>query len=108
MPINHQARLEACNRCASYCDYCAASCLEERNTDAMAACIHLNMECAPACRLAAQYLAQDSRFAAAVCELCARICEACGEECAQHEMEHCQQCAQACQACAQECRKMAA
>ena len=73
MAINHADCIEACNRCAAYCDFCAASCLQEENTKMMAECIRLDMQCAAICRLAAEYMAQDSRFAAQLCSLCAEV-----------------------------------
>ncbi|ASK34178.1 four-helix bundle copper-binding protein [Alloalcanivorax mobilis] len=108
MPLAHQSVIEACTQCAVQCHHCLAACLEERNTDAMAACIQLDAECAGICQLMAQYLAQDSRFTEDLASVCARVCESCAEECGQHDMEHCQACADACRACAQACHKLAA
>ena len=108
MAINHSACIEACNRCAAYCDHCAVSCLEEGNREEMAECIRLDLQCAAICRLAAQYLAQDSRFAIQLCELCAEVCKACGEECGKHDHDHCRECADACMACVRECSAMLA
>lgn len=102
-----QSCIDACYACASECDHCAVSCLDEQDASSMARCVKLDMDCAAMCRLAASYMARGSEFAQSICRLCAEICEACGEECAKHEMEHCQRCAEVCRTCAEECRRMA-
>ena len=102
------ACIEACSKCVNACYHCAAACLEEENPKPMARCIALDLDCAAICRLAAAFMARDSRFAGAVCGICADVCEACAGECAKHEMEHCQACAEACRRCSAECRRMAA
>lgn len=102
-----QPCIDACFACATACDHCAASCLDEQDVKRMAPCIKLDMDCAQICRLAASYMARGSRFAQALCRLCGEICETCAEECAQHQMDHCQRCANACRRCAEECQKMA-
>lgn len=100
--------LEACYACAAACDNCAASCLQEENLEMMRGCIRLDMQCAAICRLAAQFIAQQSDSAVALCQLCAELCQQCADECGQHQHDHCQHCAQACQRCAAACRSMAA
>lgn len=102
-----QTCIDACNACADACDHCATACLAEPDVKMMAECIRLDMDCAAICRLAAGYIARDSKFAIELCELCADVCEACGTECAKHQAQHCQDCAQACRRCAEECRRMA-
>lgn len=104
---NEQYRscLEACNACVVACERCAAACLNEQ--EKMAECIRLDRDCADICRLAAAFMARDSRFAKAICGLCATICDACAAECAKHVHSHCRACAEACRACARECRQMA-
>lgn len=99
--------IDACNACASACEHCATACLGENDVKMMAECIRLDRDCADICRLAAAWMARDSRFAKQLCALCAAVCEACGAECARHAAQHCQMCAEACRRCAEECRKMA-
>src|SRR5207244_8399177 len=89
------------------CDYCASACLAEDDVEMMAECIRLDLDCAAICRVAAAYMARESRYAGKICDLCADICEACGAECARHSQAHCQACAKACRLCADECRRMA-
>jgi hypothetical protein len=50
----------------------------------MAECIRHDMDCAAICRMAAAYMARDSRYAGDLCNPCADVCEACGAECARH------------------------
>lgn len=104
----YQRCIEACYLCAAACDNCAASCLKEEHIDMMRDCIRLDMQCANLCRLAAQFMAQDSDEAKKLCLLCAEVCQKCAAECGKHQHDHCQHCAQACQRCAEECRKMTA
>ncbi|HCY63683.1 MAG TPA: four-helix bundle copper-binding protein [Oxalobacteraceae bacterium] len=99
--------IEACNACANACDHCATACLQEPDSQAMARCVSLDMDCAQICRMAASYMARGSEFASTICQACAELCDACGDECAKFQMEHCQACAQACRRCADECRRMA-
>ena len=103
-----QSCIEACLKCASYCNYCAASCTKEKDVNMMARCIQLDMECAAICYASAQLMSLRSETMHEICRLCADICDACAAECRKHNMDHCQECADACEACAAECRKMAA
>lgn len=43
--------IEACYLCATACDNCAASCLDEENLEMMRECIKLDIQCANICRL---------------------------------------------------------
>jgi hypothetical protein len=103
---DQEACIEACYRCAIACDYCAASCLSEPQVAHMAECIRADLDCAAICRLAAEYMARDSVFAADICEICIEVCERCAGICEQHDEDHCQVCAEACRECAAACRKM--
>jgi hypothetical protein len=98
--------LEACNDCAAACDHCATACLTEPDVAMMVECIRIDRDCSDICRLAAAWMARDSRFVHQLCELCAAICDACGAECAKHATEHCRACAEACRRCAERCREM--
>ncbi|MCO7227750.1 four-helix bundle copper-binding protein [Halomonas sp. CnH100-B] len=101
-------KIEACHICAAYCDKCATLCLQEKEVQAMAECIRMDIQCAQICRLAASYMAQNSEYTNDVCQLCADICQKCADECAKHDVEHCQECANACQQCANACANIAA
>ncbi|MGZ8318822.1 MAG: four-helix bundle copper-binding protein [Telluria sp.] len=103
----HQACIDACDACADACDFCLASCLREKDVKMMARCIALDIDCAQICRMASSYMARDSEFATAVCQMCADVCDSCADECTLHSAEHCRQCAKACRRCAEECRRMA-
>ena len=101
-----QSCIRACYACADACDHCAIACLNEADPAPMARCVALDIDCAQSCRMAAGFMARDSHFDAAVCELCARLCDACATECGHHTVDHCQACAAACRSCAQVCRAM--
>ncbi|HDR8931287.1 hypothetical protein [Burkholderia vietnamiensis] len=99
--------IAACDACARACDTCAAGCLAESDTNPLARCIALDIECAQLCRVASGAMARRSTLAPQVCALCAQACDACAAECGRHAHEHCRRCAQACEACAAMCRAMA-
>ena len=99
--------IDSCYACATACDHCAVSCLNEKDVQNLARCIQLDMDCADICRLAGGYMGRGSDLASAICESCAQICDACAAECAKHnKMAHCKACEEACRRCAEECRKM--
>ena len=100
-----QKCIDACIECATTCNHCAVSCLEEKEVQHLVKCIRLDLECAVICRAAAELMSLDSRFSKEICKLCATICNDCAEICEQHAnmgMEHCRECAEACRACAKE------
>lgn len=101
--------IQACYACATECNHCAASCLQEQDVKMMARCIALDIDCAQACEVAAAAMGRASESAKAFCAFCAQICDLCAQECERHQhMEHCRQCAESCRRCAEECRRMAA
>lgn len=102
-----QTCIDACNACASASDHCASSCLAEKDVQAMARCICIDIDCAEVCRVSAALMSRGSELVSIQCEACAQICEACAAECERHDMQHCRECAQACRRCAEECRRMA-
>ena len=57
--------IRACLDCATHCDHCAASCLEEDDIRMMTVCIQLDMECATACYAAARLMSLGSSRAEA-------------------------------------------
>lgn len=97
--------VDACIACATTCNHCAVSCLEEENVQHLTKCIRLDLECAAICKAAAQLMSIEGAYSKELCQLCAAICNACAEECEKHAemgMEHCKECAEACRACAKE------
>lgn len=98
--------IEACLVCASACNYCTSSCTKEENTEMMANCIQLGMECATICYATAQLLSLRSKKAEAITRLCAEMCLLCEDECNKHNQDHCKKCAEACRKCAERCRKI--
>jgi hypothetical protein len=98
--------IEACLACASLCNNCASSCLQEKDVKMMASCIQLDMECAVLCYASAQLMSMDSARVIDFCRLCAEVCTACAASCEEHDNNHCKACAAACKKCARECMKI--
>ncbi len=101
----YQKCIEACLECATECNHCAVTCLEEKDVQHLTKCIRLNLECAVICRASAELMTLGSTYSHQICDLCATICNACAKMCEQHAnmgMEHCRECAEACRACAKE------
>jgi hypothetical protein len=101
----YQKCIDACIECASICNQCAVSCLEEKDVQHLTKCIRLNLECAVICRASAEIMSIGSMFSKQICKICAAVCIACADECEKHAamgMEHCKECAEACRACAKE------
>ncbi|MEO7463415.1 MAG: four-helix bundle copper-binding protein [Ferruginibacter sp.] len=101
----YQKCIDACIECATDCNHCAVSCLEEKDVQHLTKCIRLDLECAVICRTSAELMSIGSFYSKQVCKICATICNACADECERHAamgMEHCKECADACRACAKE------
>lgn len=101
----YQKCIDACIECATVCNHCAVSCLEEKDVQYLTKCIRLDLECAVICRTSAEIMSVGSVYTKEICKICAAICNACADECEKHAakgMEHCKECAEACRACAKE------
>ncbi len=101
----YQKCIDACIECATVCNHCAVSCLEEKDVQHLTKCIRLDLECAVICRTSAEIMSVGSVYSKQICQICAAICNACADECEKHAamgMEHCKECAEACRACAKE------
>ncbi|HEY5463537.1 MAG TPA: four-helix bundle copper-binding protein [Hanamia sp.] len=99
----YQKCIDACLACATICNHCAVSCLEEKEVPNLTKCIRLDLECAVVCRASAELMTLNSVHSSGICGLCTTICDACAEECEKHSaMEHCKECAESCQVCAKE------
>ena len=92
----HSALIQQLLDCATACENCAASCLDEQDVTPMAHSIEINRDCAEICYLAAKLLTRDSEFAHELLALCEK-------ECSKHEHEHCKICAEKCKKCAEAC-----
>ena len=99
----HEALIQQLLACATACENCAASCLDEQDVTPMAHCIELDRDCADVCFLGAQLLIRDSEFAHDYLAVCEKVCRECAEECGKHEHEHCKKCAEECRKCADAC-----
>src|SRR3954469_17433388 len=86
--------------CATECNKCLASCLEEEDVSMMARCIELDLDCSEICILTSSFVSRDSESTATLLPMCAEICNACAEECSKHDLDHCQKCAAICKECA--------
>ena len=99
MDAPKEAVLTLLYNCIAACENCYSACLREEDASRMADCIITDRECADVCKLTAQFVATDSRFADKALQLCIDICIACEEVCRKHPMDHCQTCADACHQC---------
>ena len=85
----HEALIQQLLACATACENCGASCLNEQDVTPMAHCIELDRDCAEACFFAAKLLIRDSKYSHDFLAFCEKICLHCAEECGKHEHEHC-------------------
>jgi len=102
--MEHHKILKELNACATLCNICYYSCLQEEDSKSMSDCITLNRECAEICQLAASFFARGSGNTGLLLALCADMCLQCANECSKHTHEHCQKCAMACRTCYEMCR----
>jgi len=99
----YQKCIDACLECATTCNHCAISCLEESEVQHLTKCIRFDLECAVICRTTAELMTLNSAYSTKISGLCATICDSCAEECEKHTaMEHCKECAEACRTSAKE------
>jgi hypothetical protein len=101
----NEALINKLNECATECNRCFASCLEEEDVSMMARCIELDIDCSEICNLTSSFLSRDSESSSTLLALCGEICRACADECAKHEVDHCQRCAKVCNECAKMCEE---
>jgi hypothetical protein len=69
--------------------------------------MHMCVDCAEYCALAAKLSACQSPFSAAACDGCAKTCDECAKECEKFKDDkHMVDCAKSCRDCAKSCRTM--
>lgn len=90
-----QEAIDMCRRCEEECLSNGQKCREEELHD----CARLCMECATACRKAAD----DGSIDNLLFQLCGDACVACAAVCKQHHHQHCMDCAKMCSECAAVC-----
>jgi hypothetical protein len=102
------ACIEAYEKCAQECKYCAAYCSGHDQPE-MAEYVLACLDCADICEATLKAVRRDSKHRAEFCALCESICRACAEHCAQHveQYEHCRDCRDACLECADACARHA-
>lgn len=81
--------------------------MNEPEPQAYRSCVQATLDCAAICRLVAQLIARDSRFAREMYLVCARVCEVTAAECERHAADHCHVSADICRSCAEQCRRIA-
>lgn len=105
---NHdeQQCIEHCMHCHRVCIETAMNhCLESGGRHVEPRHFRLMVNCADACRLAADFMLSSSDLHAKMCAVCADVCEACAQSC--EEIGDMDECASACRQCAESCRQMA-
>lgn len=104
--MENKALIEKLAECAAACNYCASSCLGEKEVNMLTNCIRLNLDCADICTLVANMLARGSQHGYHLMQECREICLACAAECEIHShMKHCGKCASICRDCAELCEE---
>lgn len=99
----HGALIQQLLDCATACENCAASCLDEQDVTMMTHCIEIDRDCADFCYLAARLLTRDSEYSHEFLAICEKACRHCAEECSKHEHKHCKICEEKCTQCAEAC-----
>lgn len=96
--------------CAWACTETATHCLEMGGKHADPQHIKTLLDCAEACRTAADFMARGSTLHGEACLLCADACLACAESCEAIDPDDAtmKACAEACRRCEASCRPMAA
>lgn len=101
----YEALIQELINCATACENCASSCLNEADVTTMAPCIKIDRDCTEICSLVARLLMRGSDYAPELLGFCEKVCNLCAEECEKHAHEHCKKCAAACRQCAAACGK---
>ncbi len=101
----HGKLIQLLLECATACENCASSCLDEKDVTPMAHCIEIDRDSAELCYTAAKLLTRDSEFAHELLAVCEKACRHCAEECSKHDHDHCKKCAEKCTQCADACHE---
>ena len=100
---------KACADCQVSCDSCFHHCvtLVASGKKEHVKTMHMCVDCAEYCALAAKLSARQSPFSAAACDGCAKTCDECAKECEKFKDDkHMVDCAKSCRDCAKVCRTM--
>lgn len=98
---------QECRQCADTCQQTLFQhCLPQGGKHSEPEHIKLMTDCIQACQTAGDFMARDSRLAAAECAACAAVCEACAESCERIGGGPMKDCADVCRRCAEACREM--
>lgn len=104
MPVYYNQCIDACYKCASACDICAASWVNVSGPDTTREYVWLSTLCANICRMAARHMASGSEIVNIICQLCADLCQKFSNQYDNSQNEECKLCVQACLHCVQACR----
>lgn len=102
LDAQHLECIRACQETVAACQTCISA-SRDGDSQAMARCIALCVDCADLCKLTANAIARNSEHMDAICALCAQACLACNEECSRHVSLGCQRCAEISYYCAEAC-----
>lgn len=99
--------IQECERCHALCLQTLRHCLELGGAHASPDHVMALLECAEACRMAADAMLIGSPRHARACALCAEACRVCEESCRRLGNGIMKECADACASCAEACEAMA-
>lgn len=104
-----RAAIEDAQSCATTCWETVSHCLTMGGPHAEVSHIRSLIDCAEACRAAADAMARGSGLHGQVCALCARACAMCAESCERIDAqdEQMRVCIEACRRCERSCNAMA-
>ncbi len=103
------AALLACIDHAQACTGCADACLGEQDTQMLARCIRLDLDCTDLCDATGKIPSRQAASDPAMLRAARPACKLCGDKCAQHGQhgrQHCAACAEACRRCEQACNAL--
>ncbi len=103
---HYETCMTACEKSAQACDEFLNVWLQRLDFSAVERSLRLGQDCASISRIAAGFMALNSEFASAMCQLCADVCDAFVEECEKNSRLSGERCISACRKCAAECRRM--
>lgn len=106
----HTELLRTLAECATECENCFDSCLENKRTEELVKQIRLCRDCAKICYTTSSFIASNSAHAKHLAKECAEICRECAKACSNKENveDELSPCAKICRECEEACKKYAA
>ncbi len=96
----------ACIDHAQACTACADACLGEQDTQMLARCIRLDLDCADLSDATGKIPSRQAASDPTMLRAARQECKLCGDECGQRGRQHCAACAEACRRCEQACNAL--